>query len=112
MAQSVLDNAFETSHAEHVNAHIHCTRIQHQQTSGTPVGPSLAARQRGQSEVIKAIAWGAQHRLHARYRALLARGKTKQKVIFAVGRELLGFIWAIGVEIERTHTTQEFKRAA
>ncbi len=76
------------------------------------VGPGLAVRQCGQSEAVKAIAWRAQHRLHARYRALLARGKTKQKVITAVGRELLGFIWAIGVELERTHTTQEFKRAA
>jgi transposase len=76
------------------------------------VGPGLAARQSGQGEVVKAIAWRAQHRLHGRYRALLARGKTKQKVITAVGRELLGFIWAIGVELERTHTTQQFKRAA
>jgi len=76
------------------------------------VGPGLAARQSGQSEAVKAIAWRAQHRLHGRYRALLARGKTKQKVITAVGRELLGFIWAIGVELERTHTTQQFKRAA
>jgi len=66
------------------------------------VGPGLAARQNGQSEALKAIAWRAQHRLHGRYRALLARGKTKQKVITAVGRELLGFIWAIGCEIEHT----------
>jgi len=50
--------------------------------------------------------------LHARYCALLARNKTKQKVIMAIGRELLGFIWAIGVEIERGHTAQEVKRAA
>ncbi len=76
------------------------------------VGPGLAARQGGQSEAVKAIAWRAQHRLHGRYRALLARGKTKQKVITAIGRELLGFIWAIGVELELTQTTQEVKRAA
>ncbi|MGH8266044.1 MAG: IS110 family transposase [Steroidobacteraceae bacterium] len=76
------------------------------------IGPALAARQRDQSEAVKAIAWRAQHRLHARYRALLARGKPKQKVITAVGRELLGFIWAIGVELERSHTPQEVKRAA
>jgi hypothetical protein len=76
------------------------------------VGPGLAARQDGQTQAVKAIAWRAQHRLHGRYRALLARGKTKQKVITAVGRELLGFIWAIGSELERTHTTQEVRRAA
>ena len=75
------------------------------------VGPTLAARQREQSDAVKAIAWRAQHRLHGRYRALLAKGKTKQKVITAVGRELLGFIWAIGVELEGT-ATQEVRRAA
>ena len=49
---------------------------------------------------MNAIAWKAQHRLHARYRHLLARGKCKQEVVTAVGRELLGFIWAIGVQVE------------
>jgi transposase len=75
------------------------------------VGPTLAARQRDQPEEVKAIAWRAQHRLHGRYRTLLAKGKTKQKVITAVGRELLGFIWAIGVELEGS-ATQEVRRAA
>ena len=78
------------------------------------LGATLAVRQRAQSEEVKAIAWRAQHRLHQRYRALLARGKPKQKIITAVGRELLGFIWAIGSEIERVHRSdpQELKRAA
>ena len=54
---------------------------------------------------MKAIAWKAQHRLHGRYRKLLGRGKSKQQVVTAVGRELLGFIWAIGVTVEREHRT-------
>ena len=66
------------------------------------LGPKLLARQRDQSEDIKAMAWKAQHRLHARYAKLLAKGKAKQQVITAVGRELLGFIWAIGVAAERS----------
>ena len=49
---------------------------------------------------MKEIAWKAQHRLHARYRKLLGRGKCQQQVVTAVGRELLGFIWAIGVAVE------------
>jgi transposase len=65
------------------------------------LGATLLARRRDQSEDIKAIAWKAQHRLHARYAKLLAKGKAKQQVITAVGRELLGFIWAIGVAAER-----------
>jgi transposase len=75
------------------------------------LGSALKARQAGASATITAIAWRAQHRLHARYRALMGRSKTKQKVITAIGRELLGFIWAIGCEIERTHS-QEVRRAA
>jgi transposase len=75
------------------------------------LGATLQARQSGASEAVKAIAWRAQHRLHARYRALLARGKAKQKVVTALGRELLGFIWAIGCELERA-PKQQVRRAA
>ena len=65
------------------------------------IGPALRKRQEGLSQEVKEIAWKAQHRLHKRYRTLTAAGKEKQKVITAVGRELLGFIWAIGVQVER-----------
>ena len=64
------------------------------------LGPALRKRQAPASADVKAIAWKAQHRLHARYRALTARGKCKQQVVTAIGRELLGFIWAIGVRVE------------
>ena len=63
-------------------------------------GRALLKRQQPVSEEVKAIAWKAQHRLHSRYRTLTARGKSKQQVVTAVGRELLGFIWAIGTTVE------------
>jgi transposase len=65
------------------------------------VGYALRRRHAGQSEGVKAIAWKAQHRLHSRYRRLVGRGKTPQQAVTAVARELLGFIWAIGVAVER-----------
>ena len=65
------------------------------------IGPTLHHRQRPVSEAVKAIAWKAQHRLHRRYGRLTGRGKVKQQVVTAIGRELLGFIWAIGVQVER-----------
>ena len=65
------------------------------------VGGALRTRQATLSEEVKAIAWKAQHRLHGRYRKLLGRGKCPQQVVTAVGRELLGFVWAIGVTVER-----------
>ena len=64
------------------------------------VGAALRKRQVSVSQDVKEIAWKAQHRLHARYRHLIARGKCKQETVTAVGRELLGFIWAIGVQVE------------
>jgi transposase len=67
------------------------------------IGKTLAARQRHAGEEAKRIAWKAQHRLHQRYGRLMARGKCKQQTVTALGRELLGFIWAIGVQIERQH---------
>lgn len=65
------------------------------------IGRSLRERQAGLSEEIKAIAWKAQHRLHRRFAALLSRNKSRQGAVTAVARELVGFIWAIGQEIER-----------
>lgn len=67
------------------------------------LGPALRKRQVGLSDEVKAIAWKAQHRLHERFRQLVGRGKHRNKVATAVGRELLAFIWAIGVQVEREH---------
>ncbi len=74
------------------------------------VGAALRKRQEGLEEEVKAIAWKAQHRLHRRYCQLTARGKVKQQAVTAVGRELLGFIWAIGVHVESQHEGQQAKR--
>ena len=63
-------------------------------------GRALLTRQQRTSDEVHAIAWKAQHRLHRRYRTLTARGKSKQQVVTAVGRELVGFIWAIGTTVE------------
>jgi transposase len=75
------------------------------------VGKTLAARQRRSSAAVTALAWKAQNRLHQRYTRLMGRGKCKQQVITAVGRELLGFIWAIGVHVEREENVP-LRRAA
>ena len=53
------------------------------------------------SEEAKKIAWKAQQRLHKRYKAFSMRGKNKNQIVTAVGRELLGFIWAIATETEK-----------
>jgi len=60
----------------------------------------LRRRQEHVSEEVKEISWKAQQRLHQRYKKLLAKGKNKGVVMTTVGRELLGFIWAIGIQAE------------
>jgi transposase len=64
------------------------------------IGPRLRKRLEGVPEPIREIAWKAQVRLFKRYARLAAAGKDQRKIITAVGRELLGFIWAIGVKAE------------
>jgi transposase len=64
---------------------------------------ALQRRQRDLDEEVKAVAWKAQLRLCSRYHRLAAKGKPHGKVVAAVARELLGFIWAIGVSVERRH---------
>lgn len=52
------------------------------------------------SAAVVNIAERADKRLHRRYRMLTAKGKHRNKVITAIARELLGFIWAIAVEAQ------------
>jgi transposase len=53
---------------------------------------------------IREIAWKAQTRLTARYRALIARGKKATIVCTAIARELVGFMWSIGREMQPQKT--------
>lgn len=70
-------------------------------------GQALRARQRALPAYANEIGWKAQHRLHRRYAVLQAKGKPHTKIVTAVGRELLGFVWAIAVRVEQDHTKQQ-----
>jgi transposase len=61
----------------------------------------LRQRQRGLDDHVKDIAWKAQCRLTARFRKLVGKGKPRPKVVTAIARELLGFIWSIGTYVEQ-----------
>lgn len=64
------------------------------------LGGWLLKRQANASPEAREIAWKAQCRLNSRYRSLLTMGKNKPQIVTAVGRELLGFVWEIGVKAE------------
>ena len=58
------------------------------------VSPTLQKRRDGQPARVVAIADKAHRRLSGRYRRMTNRGKEHNKVVVAVARELVGFIWA------------------
>ena len=66
-----------------------------------------AARRRQRAQMppwLQTIAGRADERLSRRFARLSARRKLPQKVVVAVARELLGFMWSIGCELERRQT--------
>jgi transposase len=59
------------------------------------VSPAMQARVAAAPEPARKIAWKAQTRLSARYRALIKNGKLPTVAVTAVAREMAGFIWDI-----------------
>jgi transposase len=59
----------------------------------------MLKRQEAVPEPIRQIAWKAQLRLCARFRKLTARGKSRNRVVTAIARELSGFMWAIAKQV-------------
>ena len=65
------------------------------------VGKEKLAKVAAAPRAVQEIAWKAQSRLSARFRALTRRGKQPTVVVTAIARELSGFIWAVSREIVR-----------
>jgi transposase len=61
----------------------------------------ISKRRLSASAPVVAIAEKAEQRLNARYRGLSEAKKPTNKVTTAVGRELIGFIWAIARHVEQ-----------
>ena len=61
------------------------------------VSRTVLARQEGLPKAVTEASWAAQTRLHQRYKHLTGVGRKKSPVAAAaLGRELAGFVWAIG----------------
>jgi transposase len=58
----------------------------------------LRRRNQGIAVGVQRIAWEAQKRLNKRLYHLIHAGKSVQKAITALARELAGFLWAVGQE--------------
>ena len=66
------------------------------------VSPVIARRHDQLPKAVTDIAWQAQLRLTAKYKRLAARRVMKTKAVVAVARELAGFVWAIGRQVQST----------
>jgi len=64
------------------------------------------ARLEAAPPAVRDIAWKAQSRLTARYRALRRAGKLDVVAITAVARELAAFIWAVGLAVGSARTPE------
>ena len=65
---------------------------------GPRASKRINARRRLVATGVRTIAERAEQRLHRRFRRLVDRGKSSQKAVTAVARELVGFVWAIAQE--------------
>src|SRR5262249_44768288 len=65
----------------------------------------LAARRSDAPAPVLAICAAADRRLAARYRRLLDRSRPPLLVATTIARELLGFVWAIGMAVEPSPAT-------
>ena len=50
---------------------------------------------------MRAVSWRAQERLHRRFCRLLLRGVHPNKVVIAIARELLAFVWELAQILEK-----------
>jgi transposase len=73
------------------------------------VAAHLQKRQEKQSGEVRAIAFKAQQRLHARHKVLSGHRKKTCVVVTALARELCGFVWAIACQVG---APQKVKRRA
>ena len=88
------------------NAHVRFVSVEaawHYRHGPRP-SASLAQRRRDQPAAVVALAEQAETRLSRRYRHLVGRGKLPQQAVVAVGRELLGFVWAIAQQVAAEQT--------
>lgn len=78
----------------------------------TPAVSYTLKRRQSSDPKVRYIAWQAQQRLHTRYVRLKSKGKTHNKVLIAVAREMLGFIWDIANRVEHADLRRDLGRAA
>ena len=88
------------------NSHVRwmLVEVAHHYRYPPKVSKELSLRQASLSRDVRAVSWRAQERLHRRFCRLLLRGVHPNKVVIAIARELVAFVWELAriLEAERT----------
>jgi transposase len=71
--------------------------VAHHYRTPPKVSKELSVRQEGLSREIRELSWRAQNRLHRKYIRLKCRHLHENKIVVAVARELVGFIWELAM---------------
>ncbi len=105
--QSSGDSKHRGSITKTGNGHVRraLTEAAHAYSHPARESRALLARLEGLPQRVQQVAWKAQVRLCGRFRALMARGKNRNKVVTATARELCAFMWAIGQEVQPSKQT-------
>jgi transposase len=96
------------------NSHVRwmLVEVAHHYRYPPKVSKELSLRQTGLSREVRAVSWRAQERLHRRFCRLLMRGVHRNKVVIAIARELVAFIWELAQVLERERAAADPQQPA
>lgn len=96
------------------NSHVRWMLVEAAQHYRYPpkVSRELSLRQEGLGRDVRAVSWRAQERLHRRFCRLLLRGVHPNKVVIAIARELVAFIWELAQVFEKERAAADPRQKA
>ena len=85
------------------NSHVRwmLVEVAHHYRYPPKISRELSLRQEGLGRDVRAVSWRAQERLHRRFCRLLLRGVHPNKVVVAIARELVAFVWELAQVLEK-----------
>ena len=96
------------------NSHVRwmLVEVAHHYRYPPKVSKELSLRQTGLGRDVRAVSWRAQERLHRRFCRLLLRGVHPNKVVIAIARELVAFVWELAQVLEKERAAAAPQQAA
>ena len=96
------------------NSHVRwmLVEVAHHYRYPPKISRELSLRQESLGRDVRAVSWRAQERLHRRFCRLLLRGVHPNKVVIAIARELVAFVWELAQVLEKERAAADPLQAA